>query len=290
MPHDRGIAGRASLYKFGHMDSKGGAGDRPQSKRRDDMAGGWIKLHRSLLSWEWWDDWNTTRVWIWLLLNANHGPEKWHGMTIKTGQMITSYGKISEATGLTMRETRTAISHLKSTKNVTCKTTNRFQLVTIENWEFYQSDSEAATGNASPKRQPNDNLTTTNKKYKKEKNIRNKNTGDNPPISPHGDVDPFFAYAGDDAEMLNALREFERMRKTLKKPMTPRAKELIIKDLDKLSASREDRIAILEQSVKRGWQGVFALKGADGNGNGAGESAGSSEAGDTLRLPGITYL
>ncbi len=54
---------------------------------------------------------------------------------------------------------------------------------------------------------------------------------------------------------------FEASRKALHKPLTLRAKELIIKKLEKLAPGNESlQIAILDQSVERGWQGVFPLK------------------------------
>lgn len=70
----------------------------------------------------------------------------------------------------------------------------------------------------------------------------------------------FSDFAGEDAEMLAALRGFEEMRVKIKKPLTDRAKKLMLTELRKLSEDREEQIAILDQSVKRSWAGVFALK------------------------------
>ena len=50
------------------------------------------------------------------------------------------------------------------------------------------------------------------------------------------------------------------MRNKIKKPLTNRAKELTISDLKKLSGNPAEWIAILDQSVQRSYQGVFALK------------------------------
>ena len=61
-----------------------------------------------------------------------------------------------------------------------------------------------------------------------------------------------------------AMDDFARMRKTIRKPMTDRARELILMDLEKLAPGDEEKkIAILNQSIKQGWQGVFALKDED---------------------------
>lgn len=55
------------------------------------------------------------------------------------------------------------------------------------------------------------------------------------------------------------LNEFIKMRKTIKKPLTAYGLELILKKLNKLSPSIEEQIRIVEQSIERCWQGVFAL-------------------------------
>ncbi len=61
-------------------------------------------------------------------------------------------------------------------------------------------------------------------------------------------------------ELENALRDFIEMRKTLKKPMTARALELLIKNLKKLTNLESEQIEILNQSIEHGWQTVYPLK------------------------------
>lgn len=38
---------------------------------------GWIKLHRKLINWEWYQDTNVKVVFLHLLLIANHEDKKW---------------------------------------------------------------------------------------------------------------------------------------------------------------------------------------------------------------------
>lgn len=74
----------------------------------------------------------------------------------------------------------------------------------------------------------------------------------------HQKKDPFAVAS---PKLCEALRGFEASRKALHKPLTLRAKELIVKKLEKLAPMNEAlQIAILDQSVERGWQGVFPLK------------------------------
>ena len=58
-----------------------------------------------------------------------------------------------------------------------------------------------------------------------------------------------------------ALTAFAEHRKKLKKPMTDYAKKLLLKKLQKLAKTEQEQIAILNQSIENGWQGVFPLGG-----------------------------
>lgn len=60
--------------------------------------------------------------------------------------------------------------------------------------------------------------------------------------------------------MKETLKDFIDMRKTIKKPMTTRALELLIKNLKKLTNLEQEQIAILNQSIEHGWQTVYPLK------------------------------
>jgi hypothetical protein len=53
---------------------------------------------------------------------------------------------------------------------------------------------------------------------------------------------------------------FVEMRQKLRKSMTPKAKELTIKDLSKLRQEGNDPSAVLEQSIKNSWQGLYPVK------------------------------
>ena len=63
-------------------------------------------------------------------------------------------------------------------------------------------------------------------------------------------------------ELLNkAFADFVEYRKKSKKPMTDRAIELAIEEIEKLSGGDNDKaIKIINQSILRGWQGLFELK------------------------------
>lgn len=140
---------------------------------------GWIKLHRSLLAWEWYTDANTMRLFTHLLLTVNYEPKNWRGIDIKRGQIITSVDKLSQQIGLSSQKIRTSLSKLKSTSDITIKTTNRNTLVGITNYELYQSkgDEEASrlTSKSTSKQQSNNNQITTTKEVKNIRSEEDKN-------------------------------------------------------------------------------------------------------------------
>lgn len=53
---------------------------------------------------------------------------------------------------------------------------------------------------------------------------------------------------------------YERMRKTIRKPLTPDARKLAFNELAKLKSAGNDPAAVLNQSILNSWQGLFELK------------------------------
>ena len=137
---------------------------------------GWIKIHRKLLSWEWYSDINVTRLFIHLLLKANHTENKWQGIVIEKGQLITSLEHLSKETGLTFQQTRTALDKLKLTNEITIKTTNKNSLITIMNYSFYQNDETKITSEITNKIT---NEQQTNNKQNNKQITTNKNDKNN---------------------------------------------------------------------------------------------------------------
>lgn len=131
------------------------------------MNDGWIKLYRSFLDWEWYTDANVMRVFLHLLLIANHEERRWMGIQIKRGQTVTSYDSLSSSLGLSIRQIRTALSKLEKTGEICKKTTNKYTLLTICNFDFYQSN-EQAERQTSDKQVTSERQTSDNKQECKE--------------------------------------------------------------------------------------------------------------------------
>ena len=88
---------------------------------------GWISVNRKIIDWEWYKNANTSRIFIHLLLMVNHEDGRWQGIDIKRGQTVTSPKAISEKLNISIQGVRTSINKLKSTGELTIKTTNIHQ-------------------------------------------------------------------------------------------------------------------------------------------------------------------
>lgn len=67
----------------------------------------------------------------------------------------------------------------------------------------------------------------------------------------------------DDPELDEAIHEFIKFRKDIKKPMSDRAITLMINKLESLSHDKHEQVQILNQSIMQGWTGLYALKDDD---------------------------
>ena len=91
-----------------------------------------------MTDWEWYQDSNTKAVFLHLLLNANWEDYRFKGYEIPKGSVVVGRRKLSRDLNISEKSVRTALKHLKSTNEVTIKTTNKFSIVTIVNWDKYQ--------------------------------------------------------------------------------------------------------------------------------------------------------
>lgn len=112
---------------------------------------GYVKLHRKLFEWEWWDDINTFRLFVTILLLANWKPKKWRGRVIPRGSLWTSLPALAQKSGLTYQQTRTSYFKLISTNEITDEVTSLGRLVTVVNYDVYQLDTEKATNEITDK-------------------------------------------------------------------------------------------------------------------------------------------
>jgi len=142
------------------------------------MNNSYIKILRKLTEWEWYKRSEIVHLFIHLLLKANFVNGKFQGVEVKRGQLITGLNTLSESTGITVQSIRTGLKALKSTGEITIQSTNRFSLVTIINYDIYQSFDAKPTSKSTSKltnkqQSTNKQLTTIEEEEEgnKEKNI-----------------------------------------------------------------------------------------------------------------------
>lgn len=130
---------------------------------------GFIKLPRTILEWQWYDDINTTKLMVHLLLKANFQSKQWRGHLILPNQLITSYEKLAIETGLTVSKVRTAISKLKRSNDIRTQPHNKFTKIEICAPFFIdiQNDNQIALN-----KQTNDKPVTTTKNAKEIEKIK----------------------------------------------------------------------------------------------------------------------
>ena len=167
------------------------------------MDNGFIKLHRKLIEWEWFTDQKTFSVFMYLLLSANHADGAWQGNVVKRGQLITGRKSIAKATGLTERQVRTSLANLKKTGETTSKSTNRFTVVTICNYNKYQIKENKNDQQTANKRPTSDQQTTTNKNEKKKEEV-----------NPSDDFDRFYSAYPIKKGKATARKAFQKMNGT----------------------------------------------------------------------------
>ena len=122
---------------------------------------GFIKLERGIFDWEWYTEQDTSRMFIHLLLKANHKKAKVNGKVVKRGQTITSIPRLSDQLSMSFFKVRKALANLKKTGEISIKTTNNYSLVTISKYNKYQGFYDPDT---TGEKQPDDSQNTTNNK------------------------------------------------------------------------------------------------------------------------------
>lgn len=138
------------------------------------MKESWVKLFSKLTEWQWYKDQNTKSLFIHCLLKANWKDGKFEGVDVPRGSFVTSLPNLAKELGLTIQGVRTALKHLILTGELTVKTTNKFRVITIKNYELYQQI------NIQDNIQLTDNQQTTNRQdYKICENLTDKTTGKN---------------------------------------------------------------------------------------------------------------
>jgi len=135
------------------------------------LSEGYVSLYRKILHNPIFKDREAFQLFMYCLLKANHMPglvifnrQKIH---VARGQFIFGLEKASADLGMSMWKVRSSLDLLISFGMVTRKTTSRYSIITVCNYNYYQ-DYQRKSSQARP--QTNHNQTTTNNNDNNEDN------------------------------------------------------------------------------------------------------------------------
>ena len=226
------------------------------NQEQEYLEDGYVKISRRVFSSKTFSHLNAIQklITIYLILMANHQDNKWWDnhekkfITIKRGSFITSIDSIKKKIKdrlVTTQKIRTLLETLRNMQFLTIETTSRYTFITIIKYNLYQDGDSyynKPNGKAVTKQQQSGNkAVTTNNNVKNVKNDKKKE-------KEKGII------------FLKAWKDFKAMRTKIRKPLTKRAEELIINELNKLATDEKTQVAILNQSIMNSWQGVFPLR------------------------------
>jgi len=209
-----------------------------------------IKLHRKFIDREWYSDINTKTLFLHLLIIANYKESSWRWQIIKEWEILTWLYKLQEQTGLTLQVIRTSLNKLKSTNEITIKSTNKFSIITLLKWELYQEwiteITNNLTNNLTNEQQTTNKQLTTSKKKKNLKEVKEVYIERiNKSYFPNEDINIIF-------------KKFLEMRYDNNKIPSDYAIELLVKNLSKYTD--HIKIAMLEKSIVSNRADVFPIK------------------------------
>ena len=99
---------------------------------------GFVKIDRKITKWRWYKDTSTFKIFLHLILTANYEDREFEDIDIKRGQRVASIRSLAAESGLTEKNVRTAIKHLKATGEVASLPTPKYTVFTVVNYEKFQ--------------------------------------------------------------------------------------------------------------------------------------------------------
>ena len=111
---------------------------------------GYIKIFRQIKDWQHFQESSVLLVWLWLLVSVNFKDGYFHGKLVKKGEIITSFRKISEETGLSINTIRSCLDKLKMSGEISQKKSENSQIsqythIVVNQFVKYQSVSMVDT-------------------------------------------------------------------------------------------------------------------------------------------------
>lgn len=218
------------------------------------MQQGWVHLNRSVI-----DNWVHQDkpfcyfgAWVDLILMANHEartmPAKGKLITINRGQLFTSLKSLSERWGWSKGKVERYLNMLENDTMVIKNRDANGTLLTLVNYDNYQGMRDANETQTERRRDSDGTQTGPNKNIKNDNNVKNDKNKE--PLR----------YFPDNEQLEETFAEFRKMRKAIRKPMTDKAIDLMLRKLERMSVDPAVQVKILEQSIMNNWSDIYELK------------------------------
>ncbi len=134
---------------------------------------GFIQIHRKITEWEWYDDANTFRLFMHLLLKANYKAKSYRGMQLESGTVLIGRELIAKELRMSVQQIRTALNKLELTGEITIESSSQGTKVQLIKYKEYQmpTSEQPASNQPVTSEQPTSNqrVTTNNKDNKENK-------------------------------------------------------------------------------------------------------------------------
>lgn len=219
---------------------------------------GWVKLHRQLLDSSLWQNPNAFLVFTYLLLRAAHAPKKFpfngKDLDLQAGELISSHDsiRIGMAGALSIKQIRTALKYLKETSRVAVRTTTKFSVITITNWDLYQTEGRQEGEPRANEGQAEGKPRATNKNDKNEKKGKNDKN-----ISPGGDEITFPSVLDSPQCRTEWSRWLGHKAKRREAYKSLDSQEAQLRRCAKLCVTPERFMAAIEFSIAQNYSGIF---------------------------------
>ena len=102
-----------------------------------EQGNGFIKLYRKVLDWGYFEDSHMVHMLVYMLLSSSFKDQKYRGVEIKKGQILTSLGVIHRKTNMSLQTIRTCLKKMERDGIIEQKTTKEWRLITICNYDNY---------------------------------------------------------------------------------------------------------------------------------------------------------
>ena len=171
------------------------------------MNAGFILLYRQITEWEWYQNPNTFRLFLHILLKANFADGRFEGREVKRGQLVTSLPKLSVQTKLSIQQVRTALKHLISTGEITDEGTSQYRIITVVKYDQYQNDNRQDNSQSTDEQQTiNRRATDDQQQYNNNNNNKNGIIKNNE-IRPVAADDELWEIQSDHDRVINAAED-----------------------------------------------------------------------------------